>query len=155
MILIMLFGITLLIAVTDMSKTWLDDETENILYYDTTVSDENPDDEDTAVSSSQADQAVQDTIENDHMMEESNDNVNTGEASLEEQLLNELNMAMGSSSTQSGIKNNKTETYDLDLDSLDFDDDEDEVMINTRPQSDEEIERDAKNLFDKFKDMTL
>lgn len=155
MILIMLFGITLLIAVTDMSKTWLDDETENILYYDTTVSDENPDDEDTAVSSSQADQAVQDTIENDHMMEESNDNVNTGEASLEEQLLNELNMAMGSSSTQSGIKNNKTETDDLDLDSLDFDDDEDEVMINTRPQSDEEIERDAKNLFDKFKDMTL
>lgn len=155
MILIMLFGITLLITVTDMSKTWLDDETENILYYDTAVSDENPDDEDTAVSSSQADQAVQDTIENDHTMEESNDNVNTGEASLEEQLLNELNMAMGSSSTQSGIKTNKTETDDLDLDSLDFDDDDDEVMINTRPQSDEEIERDAKNLFDKFKDMTL
>lgn len=170
MIFVFLCVVIAFITITDLSGRWLDSETQNILYYDTEAdptesSEQEPADdlegsskstEDTGVSSDSAVTKDTGAPDDSAVTRERIKSESLNAADFEQDILNEMTQALNHGSSKQKVQTTDLCAEDLeselDLDSYDFDSDEDETKIDgSAPQSDDEVKRDAQDVFERFK----
>lgn len=136
MIVFLLIAVAFIIAFVDMSDKWLDEETSNILYYDT----------DKVASSAQDSEGATGTAEVEASTDTSEETKqqNAGNA-VEEQPMRQSKV--NESNTASTIPDDLESVID---DLIDLDSEEDEIQIPTQKLSAEETAKDVEDLFKKF-----
>lgn len=155
MIVLPLLIAAVIITFLDISHYWLDDETKNILYFDTNNSSSNEDTSDSDASESEA------GSESDREDNKTSDSSNQ-KSSFEDQILEELNQEMkkssadtSASSVSSNATNNSNAEPLSDLDDLDdlddYSSDKDEVRLASHTISAEEAAADVEAIFRQFK----
>lgn len=133
MIVFLLIAVAFIIAFVDMSDKWLDEETSNILYYDT----------DKVASSTQDSEEATESVEatgTTEKVKQPNSESSAEEQSIQQSKVNESNEA-------SAVPDDLDSVID---DLLDLDSDEDEIQIPTQKLSAEETAKDVEDLFKKF-----
>lgn len=133
MIVFLLIAVAFIIAFVDMSDKWLDEETSNILYYDT----------DKVASSMQDSEEATESVEatgTTEKVKQPNSESAAEEQPIQQSKVNESNEA-------SAVPDDLDSVID---DLLDLDSDEDEIQIPTQKLSAEETAKDVEDLFKKF-----
>lgn len=133
MIVFLLIAVAFIIAFVDMSDKWLDEETSNILYYDT----------DKVASSTQDSEEATESVEATGTTEKVKQP--TSESAAEEQPIQQSKV--NESNEASAVPDDLDSVID---DLLDLDSDEDEIQIPTQKLSAEETAKDVEDLFKKF-----
>lgn len=158
MIALLLLIAAVIITFLDISHYWLDDETKNILYFDTDNSSSNEDTSDSDAQDASESEADLGSDSENNKTSDSSDQ----KSSFEDQILEELNQEMKkspvntSASTASPNVTNPTSaepSSDLDdLDDLDdYSSDKDEVRLASHTISAEEAAADVEAIFRQFK----
>ena len=133
MIVFLLIAVAFIIAFVDMSDKWLDEETSNILYYDS----------DKVASSTQDSEEATESMETNGTTEKVKQ-PNSGSAAEEQPI---QQSKVNESDEASAVPDDLDSViYDL----LDLDSDEDEIQIPTQKLSAEETAKDVEDLFKKF-----
>ena len=133
MIVFLLIAVAFIIAFVDMSDKWLDEETSNILYYDT----------DKVASSTQDSEEATESVEatgTTEKVKQPNSESAAEEQPIQQSKVNESNEA-------SAVPDDLDSVID---DLLDLDSDEDDIQIPTQKLSAEETAKDVEDLFKKF-----
>lgn len=158
MIALLLLIAAVIITFLDISHYWLDDETKNILYFDTKCSSSN---EDTSgfdmPDASELEAGLEPDSENNKTSDSSDQ-----KSSFEDQILEELNQEMKKSSANtsastvsSNVTNHSNAEPSSDLDDLDdlddYSSDKDEVRLASHTISAEEAAADVEAIFRQFK----
>lgn len=158
MIALLLLIAAVIITFLDISHYWLDDETKNILYFDTDNSSSNED-----ISDSGAPDALESEMGSEPGSEDNKtSNSSDQKSSFEDQILEELNQEMkkssantSASSVSSNVANNSNAEPSSDLDDLDdlddYSSDKDEVRLASHTISAEEAAADVEAIFRQFK----
>lgn len=161
MIALLLLMAAVIITFLDISHYWLDDETKNILYFDTNNSSSNEDTSDSDTPDASESEVGSESDSEDNKTSDSSDQ----ESSFEDQILEELNQEMKKSSADtsaSSVSSNATNNSNAeplsdldhldDLDDLDdYSSDKDEVRLASHTISAEEAAADVEAIFRQFK----
>lgn len=158
MIALLLLIAAVIITFLDISHYWLDDETKNILYFDTDNSSSNGDTSDSDTQDASESEADLGSDSENNKTSDSSDQ----KSSFEDQILEELNQEMkkssantSASSVSSNVANNSNAEPSSDLDDLDdlddYSSDKDEVRLASHTISAEEAAADVEAIFRQFK----
>lgn len=158
MIVLLLLIAAVIITFLDISHYWLDDETKNILYFNTKYSSSNEDTSDSGTLDASESEVGSESDSEDNKTSDSSDQ----ESSFEDQILEELNQEMkkssadtSASSASSNVTNNSNAEPLSDPDDLDdlddYSSDKDEVRLASHTISAEEAAADVEAIFRQFK----
>lgn len=158
MIALLLLIAAMIITFLDISHYWLDDETKNILYFDTDNSSSNGDTSDSDASCVPESEADLGSDSENNKTSDSSDQ----KSSFEDQILEELNQEMKKSSVNTSaspaspnVTNPTSAEPSSDLDDLDdlddYSSDKDEVRLASHTISAEEAAADVEAIFRQFK----
>lgn len=136
MIVFLLIAVAFIIAFVDMSDKWLDEETSNILYYDT----------DKVASSAQDSEGATETAEVEASTDTSEETKQPNAGNVVEEQPRQQSK-VNESNTASTIPDDLESVID---DLIDLDSEEDEIQIPTQKLSAEETAKDVEDLFKKF-----
>ena len=158
MIALLLLIAAVIITFLDISHYWLDDETKNILYFDTNNSSSNENTSDSETQDASESEADLGSDSKNNKTSDSSDK----KSSFEDQILEELNQEMKKSSANTSaspaspnVTNPTSAEPSSDLDDLDdlddYSSDKDEVRLASHTISAEEAAADVEAIFRQFK----
>lgn len=146
MILFALLMVALLIAVIDSSDRWLDDETQNILYYDAT--DSGADTTDSGVDIMEDKEGAN----NEQQVDLPSDGNGTpDEADTSDRIQSEDDISISDDVLDEMLQSAFEQV--LPNSGLGYGSDLDEIHMNEQSLTSAEVERDVTDLFNSFKDM--